>query len=95
MAVIDGLEGMEGDGPTHGSPIHVGVAISSTDPLAADRVACEVMGVDFNKVGYLTYCSEKGLGESDLKRIDLQGDTIRECTRPFRLHNTVKKQYKW
>ncbi len=52
LSVIDGLVGMEGNGPEAGTSIDVGIAISSIDPLAADRVACEVMGVDFNKIGY-------------------------------------------
>lgn len=95
LSVIDGLVGMEGDGPTFGDPIHVGVAISSVDPLAADRVACEVMGIDIWKVGYLCYCSERGLGEMDLQRIDIVGEALRECVRPFRLHSTVKEQYRW
>ncbi len=95
LAVIDGLEGMEGDGPTHGSPIDVGVAMSSTDPLSADRVACEVMGVNFGKVGYLYHCSRKGLGEADLQGIDIQGHSLKECMRPFMLDSRVKEQYKW
>ncbi len=95
LSVIDGLVGMEGDGPTFGDPIHVGVAISSVDPLAADRVACEVMGIDIWKVGYLYYCSERGLGEMDLQRIDIVGEALRECVKPFRLHSTVKEQYRW
>jgi len=95
LAVIDGFEGMEGNGPTQGSPIHVGVALSSIDPLAADRVACEVMGVDFNKVGYLNYCSDKGLGESDLKNIEIVGDRLEACIKPFRLHRKVQEQYQW
>lgn len=53
LAVIDGMEGMEGNGPTAGNPVHVGVALSGTDALSLDRVACEVMGVDFFRVGYL------------------------------------------
>lgn len=95
LAVIDGLTGMEGDGPTLGSPIDVGVAISSTDPLAADRVACEVMGVDFSKVGYLCHCSEKGLGVADMEQIEISGYPLKECIVPFKLHSTVEQQYKW
>lgn len=93
LAVIDGLEGMEGDGPTFGDPINVGVAISSTDPLAADRVACEVMGVDFSRVGYLNFCRERG--EHDMKRIEIVGAPLRECVKPFRLHGKVEDQYGW
>lgn len=95
LSVIDGLEGMEGNGPVNGDPIHVGIAIAGTDPLAVDRVACEVMMVDFNKVGYLNHCFERGLGEADLQKIDIAGTLISECARPFRLHRTVEEQYRW
>jgi uncharacterized protein (DUF362 family) len=95
LAVIDGLTGMEGNGPEQGTPIDVGIAISSTDPLAADRIACKVMGVDFNRVGYLYHCSKKGLGESDLESVDIKGEKLDACIRPFSLHSTVEEQYKW
>ncbi len=95
LSVIDGLVGMEGNGPEYGTPIDVGIALSSTDPLAADRVACEVMGVDFNEVGYLYYCSEKGSGESDLENIDVRGQDLSECIRSFRLHSSIEEQYDW
>ncbi len=95
LAVIDGFTGMEGQGPIFGRPVDVGVAVSSTDPLAADRVACEIMGIDFAAVGYLSYCSEMGLGVADLNRIEIIGHPLRECLRPFTLHSTVQEQYKW
>ncbi len=95
LAVIDGFRGMEGDGPIDGSPVFAEVAISSTDPLAADRVACEVMGVDFDKVGYLYYCSKSGFGEGDMQKIEVSGHSLKECIKPFRLHSMVEEQYKW
>ncbi|MEW6214883.1 MAG: DUF362 domain-containing protein [Nitrospirota bacterium] len=95
LSVIDGLVGMEGNGPTFGDPIHVGIAIASTDSLAADRVACEVMGIDFLKVGYLYYCAKRGLGEADIKKINVIGTSIKKCITPFRLHSHVEEQYKW
>ena len=95
LASIDGFVGMEGDGPDRGDPINVGVAIASTDFLAADRVGIEVMGVDASKVGYLTYCAQDGLGEYDLKKIQILGEKLEDCKKKFRLHSTVKMQYKW
>lgn len=95
LSVIDGLMGMEGNGPISGDPIHVGIAIASSDPLAADRVACEIMAIDFLKVGYLYYCAERGLGETDLNKINVIGESIKECITPFRLHSRVKEQYRW
>lgn len=95
LAVIDGLEGMEGNGPVNGDPIHAGIAMAGTDPLAVDRVACELMGVDFSRVGYLNHCLDRGLGEADIDKIDLLGEPLRECVQPFRLHSGVSAQYRW
>ena len=95
LSVIDGFEGMEGEGPTHGDTVSLGIGISSVDALAADRVACEIMGVELHRVGYLHYCNEKGLGEADLNKIAVLGERISDCKRPFRLHKDVEKQYMW
>jgi uncharacterized protein (DUF362 family) len=95
LAVIDGFEGMEGDGPTGGDPVLLNVALASTDALAADRVACEIMGVEFHSVGYLHYCAERGLGEADLDKIEVLGERVTDCVRPFRLHHAVEEQYAW
>ncbi len=95
LSVIDGLVGMEGNGPISGDPVNVGIAIASMDPLAADRVACEIMGIDFMKVGYLYYCAKRELGEANIDKITVAGASIRECTRPFKLHRKVKQQLRW
>lgn len=86
---------MEGDGPTGGDSVLLDLAIAGTDALATDRVACEIMGVDFECVGYLHYCSERGLGEADLEKIEVIGERVADCVRPFRLHRSVKEQYDW
>jgi uncharacterized protein (DUF362 family) len=45
-SVIDGYEGMEGNGPNSGTPMPSRIAVASVDYVAADRVAAETMGVD-------------------------------------------------
>lgn len=95
LAAIDGFEGMEGDGPSCGEAVPLGIAIASTDALAADRVACEIMGVDLHDVGYLHHCAERGMGEADLNKIRVLGERISDCRRPFRLHRNVAEQYAW
>ena len=57
LSVIDGFEGMEGNGPNDGTPVDHRVCVASTDWLSADRVAVELMGIDFAKIGYLNYCA--------------------------------------
>jgi len=95
LAIIDGFVGMEGNGPSSGDPIEVGVAIASTDFLAADRVGVEIMGVDSSKVGYLNYCYEAGMGEYDLSKIEIIGEKLENCKKKFKLHSDVKSQYNW
>jgi uncharacterized protein (DUF362 family) len=84
---------MEGNGPSAGTRVDAGCVIASTDYVAADRVALEVMGIDPGTVGYLTYLYELGFGEYDLDRIRIVGDSIRSMK--FRLHDCVEKQYEW
>ncbi len=95
LAVIDGFEGMEGDGPTGGDPVPLGLGLASVDALAADRVACEIMGVNLHDVGYLHYCAEQGMGEADLSRIEVLGERLSDCVRPFKLHRSVSEQFAW
>jgi len=93
LAVMDGIHAMEGNGPCSGTAINAGCVIASTDFLAADRVALEVMGIDADRVGYLNYIYELGLGEFDLGKIQVVGDRL--ARKPFRLHDNVEEQYAW
>jgi uncharacterized protein (DUF362 family) len=95
LAVIDGFTGMQGNGPTSGEPIEAKVAIASTDFLAADRVGLEVMGIKFDDVGYLCYSAQAGLGEGDLKKIEILGSPLDECRQKFALHSSFKRQLAW
>ena len=63
LAVIDGYQAMEGNGPVAGTPVEHRVAVASLDWLAADRVAVALMGIDLAKMGYLNYCAAAGMGE--------------------------------
>lgn len=84
LVLIDGFVGMQGKGPLFGDPIEVGVAIASTDCIAADRVGTEVMGHDFNDVGHLVHCANAKMGEGDITKINVLGDRIAGCRKNFR-----------
>ncbi|MGD0341070.1 MAG: DUF362 domain-containing protein [Bacteroidales bacterium] len=95
LAVIDGFEGMEGNGPTNGTPVDHRVCVVSTDWLAADRIAVELMGVDFAKIGYLNYCKQTGLGTADLSKIEIVGESIRNHIKPYKLSDNIEEQLIW
>jgi uncharacterized protein (DUF362 family) len=92
LAIIDGFEGMEGNGPSNGTPVDHRVCVASTDWLAADRVAVELMGIDFTTIGYLTYCAQAGLGNSDLSKIEIIGESIGNHIKHYKLHDNIEKQ---
>jgi len=94
-ALIDGFEGMEGEGPGEGTPVPSRIAIASTDYLAADRVALEAMGINPAWIGYLSYCAQVGLGQYDLAKIDVLGATIASVKRNYRLHPDIRRELLW
>ena len=95
LAVIDGFQGMERNGPMGGTPVDHKVAIASTDWLAADRIAVELMGFDFAKVGYLSFSAQAGLGQGDLSKIEVLGERVEDHIRKYRPHDRVERQYRW
>jgi uncharacterized protein (DUF362 family) len=95
LAVIDGFEGMEGNGPLRGTPVDHRVCVASTDWLAADRVATELMGVNFSMIGYLNYCAQAGLGTADLNKIEIVGESISNHIKHYKLHDNIEKQLIW
>ncbi len=93
--VLDGYEGMEGNGPSSGTPVPSRVAIASTDFVSADRVGVEVMGIDAGWLAYLNYCGQAGVGCYDLDLIDIRGENIASVRRPYRLHGDIELQLQW
>ncbi len=85
LGVVDGFEGMEGEGPVNGEPVDHRVALAGTDYLAVDRVGTEVMGVDFDDIRYLNYLWDWGFGEGNLDKIEVVGETIESCRRPYKM----------
>ncbi|HVN77445.1 MAG TPA: DUF362 domain-containing protein [Terriglobia bacterium] len=94
-AVIDGFEGMEGNGPASGLPVPSRVAIASTDFIAADRVGLEVMGINPAWVGYLNYCAQCGLGQYDLAQMEIRGSQLSKVTRKYQLHEDIERELQW
>ena len=93
--VIDGFEGMEGNGPIQGTAIHMGVALASPDLIAADRVAVDLMGIPPHALGYLQYAAELGVGQYDIEKIDIRGERPETVARKFKLRDNTQEQLDW
>ncbi|MFC1485779.1 DUF362 domain-containing protein, partial [Candidatus Latescibacterota bacterium] len=95
FSVIDGVVGMEGNGPNDGTTVEHGIALASFDPVAVDRVGIELMGINYDDVGYLQWCAQAGLGQGDRNRIKIVGPDPAPHVRKYRLHDNIKRQLTW
>jgi uncharacterized protein (DUF362 family) len=83
LAMIDGLVGMEGFGPTAGKDKPAGLILASTAPLSLDVAATRIMGIDPSLVPMLQAAKDKGLGEAEAERIQIVGATLSEVAQNF------------
>jgi uncharacterized protein (DUF362 family) len=95
LSVIDGYEGMEGNGPGGGTPVPSRCAIASTDFVAADQMTIEAISMNPEWPGYLRFCSKAGLGNYDLAQIDLVGNKMDDVKLVYKLHNDIDRQLQW
>jgi uncharacterized protein (DUF362 family) len=82
LAIVDGILGMEGDGPIMGTPKPAGVVVMGTNLPAVDATCTRIMQIDPAKVIYLAGCPSS-IGHTDPSRIDLTGEAVRQCAMPF------------
>ncbi len=64
LAIMDGIVGMQGNGPRGGDPRQIGAVIVSDDLVAVDATACRIMNLDPALVGTVTYGTAWGLGDA-------------------------------
>jgi uncharacterized protein (DUF362 family)/Pyruvate/2-oxoacid:ferredoxin oxidoreductase delta subunit len=76
LSFMDGIVGMEGEGPSAGEPRKVGVIIGSTSPYELDVVATSIIGLDPIKVPTIKRCVERNLCSGKLEDINLMGEDI-------------------
>jgi uncharacterized protein (DUF362 family)/NAD-dependent dihydropyrimidine dehydrogenase PreA subunit len=75
LALMDGVIGLEGNGPgMGGTPRQYGCLIASVDPVAMDSVIVQAMGYRPGEVLHLVQAGARGLGVSDLESIRVEGD---------------------
>ena len=89
FAIVDGIVGMEGNGPIQGTPKPVGVMVMGSDLPAVDATCCRIMGIDPAKIEYLQMASDV-LGVTEEARIQQIGETIQSVQTKFQLIKEFK-----
>ena len=84
FAIVDGIIGMEGNGPIQGTPRFAGVLVMGQDLVAVDATCCRLMGIDPDRVAYLQMASGK-LGVTKEANIDQRGEALKGLRTDFKL----------
>ena len=76
LHLMDGILGMEGNGPATGHLRNTGLILASDDGVALDTVASHLMGFDENEIDAIRIAGERGLGESRIEKIHIKGESV-------------------
>jgi uncharacterized protein (DUF362 family) len=84
FAIVDGIVGMEGNGPIQGVPKFAGVLVAGRDLRAVDATCCRIMRINPLQIGYLRLAAgtEAQLIEPNIRQI---GESIASVATPFQL----------
>ncbi len=91
LVVIDASTAMEGNGPTGGTLVKMGLIIAGTNPLATDMIAASCMGFKPEEIPTFFWANKAGLVPSRLDEIEVRGEAPEQVGRPF----IRPKTYAW
>jgi len=96
LTIIDGLEGMEGNGPSRGTAVDHRIAMAGYDVVAIDTMCAKLMGIPLENIGYLNYCADNGLGITDINKIEILGNQDpNKYVIPYKLSDNIASQMEW
>jgi uncharacterized protein (DUF362 family) len=84
FAIVDGIVGMDGNGPLQGQAKHSGVLVFGSDFVAVDATAARLMLIEPSKVKYLAMAGEF-LGNIDYQQIEQIGEPVERLQQDFRV----------
>ncbi|MGC8603055.1 MAG: DUF362 domain-containing protein [Desulfomonilaceae bacterium] len=76
ISIVDGILGMEGNGPNNGAPRFIGIVAAGKDAIALDSVLASLVNFPAHWLRTSEIGQELGLGVAELSRIKIIGDEL-------------------
>jgi uncharacterized protein (DUF362 family) len=92
LAIVDGIVGMEGDGPLCGTAKPVGALVMGADLVAVDATCCRLMKLSPRRMPTLLYGVMKRLGRWNEAEIPQLGEPIDALATEFELPPLIDRQ---
>lgn len=74
LTILDGVWGMEGNGPSNGDPRRLNLIAAAEDAVALDTALCGLLGVPPRSFPLWRAAQGRGLGQTDVERMVFKGD---------------------
>ena len=75
LTILDGIVGMEGNGPNSGRPIPIGLILASGDSLSLDQIVCDLLGISRESLLTNRVAIEQGMGK---EAIEVLGERVED-----------------
>ncbi len=83
LVVVDASTAMEGQGPSMGKPVKMGLIIAGTNPLATDMISASLMGFEPAEVPVFSWANKAGMKPAALDEIEVRGEKPDRVRRKF------------
>jgi uncharacterized protein (DUF362 family)/ferredoxin len=77
LTVLDGIVGMEGNGPNSGHPIPLGLILASNEALSIDQVVCDLLGISRKALLTNRVAFEQGIGRDGIEVLGERVEDVR------------------
>lgn len=91
LAIVDGIVGMEGDGPIMGTPIKSSALVIAKNLPAVDATCARIMGIEPEKISYLKHSSGR-IGSIKESNIEQRGESIQAVRTKYQLLDYIPAQ---
>ncbi len=82
LTIMDARVALEGNGPTKGEPVELGLMLTGNDTLTVDVIASQIMGLSLKDISYLDHIVQ--MEKLETEHIPVQGVQVQEVARRFR-----------
>jgi uncharacterized protein (DUF362 family)/Pyruvate/2-oxoacid:ferredoxin oxidoreductase delta subunit len=77
LTILDGIVGMEGDGPNSGRPIPIGLILASGDSLSLDQIVCDLLEISRESLLTNRVAIEQGMGKETIEVLGEKAEDVR------------------
>ncbi len=95
IAIIDGTQGLQGNGPGGDDAVDFRIAAAGADVIATDAAVAKAMGFEPMELGLLYYADQLGMGVADLNHIEVLDTPVAQVRTTFKPHEKTHLQMQW